>query len=90
MHWLQGTFATRFNRFRKERGHLFQGRYQAILIEDAAALARVVDYIHLNPVRAEQVTAEQMVDFSWSSLRLFVRGERPDCWCRRIFCGRRA
>ncbi len=26
MYWLQGTFATRFNRFRKERGHLFQSR----------------------------------------------------------------
>jgi REP element-mobilizing transposase RayT len=78
MHWLQGTFATRFNRFRKERGHLFQGRYQAILIEDEAALARVVDYIHLNPVRAGIVTAEQVLDFAWSSLRLFVRGERPD------------
>jgi putative transposase len=51
MHWLQGTLATRFNRFRQEHGHLFQGRYHALLIEDTAALGRVVDYIHLNPVR---------------------------------------
>jgi len=29
MHWLQCTFATRFNRLRDERGHLFQGRYKA-------------------------------------------------------------
>ncbi len=43
MHWLQSTFATRFNRLRQVRGHLFQGRYQALLVEDAAALARVVD-----------------------------------------------
>jgi len=28
MHWLESTFATRFNRFRSERGHVFQGRYQ--------------------------------------------------------------
>jgi REP element-mobilizing transposase RayT len=41
MHWLQSTFATRFNRFRSERGHLFQGRYQSLLIEDWTALARV-------------------------------------------------
>ena len=34
MHWLQSTFASRFNRLRGERGHLFQGRYQALLIED--------------------------------------------------------
>lgn len=77
MHWLQSTFATRFNRFRDERGHLFQGRYQAVLIEDAAALARVVDYIHLNPVRAGIVAAEQLEGFRWSSLRRFGRGERP-------------
>src|SRR5690554_3673765 len=29
MRWLQSTFANRFNRFRKENGHVFQGRYKA-------------------------------------------------------------
>lgn len=77
MHWLQSTFATRFNRLRQERGHLFQGRYQALLIEDSAALANVVDYIHLNPVRAAIVTAEQLGGFRWSSVRRFIRPERP-------------
>ena len=77
MHWLQTTFATRFNRLKQERGHLFQGRYQALLIEDSAALARVVDYIHLNPVRAEIMTPEQLVGFRWSSLRRFAREGRP-------------
>jgi len=80
MHWLQSTFSTRFNRFRKERGHLFQGRYQALIIEDGAVLARVVDYIHLNPVRAGIVTVEQLADFRWSSLRRLVRGPRPAAW----------
>jgi REP element-mobilizing transposase RayT len=77
MHWLQSTFATRFNRFRRERGHLFQGRYQALLIENAAALARVVDYIHLNPARAGILPAGQIVDFQWSSLRRLREKERP-------------
>jgi putative transposase len=77
MHWLQSTFATRFSRLHQERGHLFQGRYQAILIEDAAALARVVDYIHLNPVRARVVSTEHLGGFRWSSLSRFVRGPRP-------------
>src|SRR4051812_47665112 len=49
MHWLQSTYATRFNRYRSDRGHLFQGRYQSPVIEDAAVLVRVVNYIHLNP-----------------------------------------
>lgn len=77
MHWLQSTWATRFNRFRHEQGHLFQGRYQAILIEDAAALGRVVDYIHLNPVRAKIVLPDQVRHFRWSSLAGIVRGDGP-------------
>ena len=40
MHWLQGTFACRFNRFRKQHGRLFQGPYKALLIEDTGALRR--------------------------------------------------
>lgn len=74
MHWLQSTWATRFNRFRNERGHLFQGRYQALLIEDAAVLGKVVDYIHLNPVRAKIVSAEQVGNYPWSSLGGIVKG----------------
>lgn len=38
MHWLQSTLATRFNRLRRESGHLFQGRYQAFLVEKMALL----------------------------------------------------
>jgi putative transposase len=77
MHWLQSTFCSRFNRFRKVRGHLFQGRYQALLIEDASALARVADYIHLNPVRAKIVTAEMLLSFATSSLPRFGSESRP-------------
>lgn len=76
MHWLQSTFATRFNRFHRERGHLFQGRYQALLVENETYLVRLVDYIHLNPVRAGVVPPEQVMAFRWSSLGRFVRGNR--------------
>jgi len=76
MHWLQSTVATRFNRFRDERGHLFQGRYHSGLIEDYRVLGHVVDYVHLNPVRAGIVAADQAASFRWSSLGRFVRGER--------------
>jgi putative transposase len=78
MHWLQGTLATRFNRFRDERGHLFQGRYQSTLVENFAGLAGLVDYIHLNPVRAGIVPAEKAAAFRWSSLSRFVKGPRFD------------
>lgn len=52
MQWLQATFANRFNRFRSENGHVFQGRYHAKVLENEAALAAVAHYIHLNPVEA--------------------------------------
>jgi putative transposase len=77
MHWLQSTFCSRFNRFRRVRGHLFQGRYQALLVEDTSVLARVIDYIHLNPVRAKLVTPETILSFSKSSLPWFINGSRP-------------
>lgn len=77
MHWLQSTFATRFNRFRSERGHLFQGRYQALLVEDWTSLARVVNYLHINPVRAGIVPAVQVAAFRWSSLPRFMKASRP-------------
>lgn len=76
MHWLQSTFATRFNRFRAERGHLFQGRYQSLVVENTAALSRLVDYIHLNPVRAGIVSADQVTAFRWSSLSWLVKKKR--------------
>lgn len=89
MHWLQSTYATRFNRFRGERGHLFQGRYQSLLVEDAEALARVVDYIHLNPVRAGIVDIDHVGAFRWSSLARFRRKDSPrwllaDRWLRQL------
>jgi REP element-mobilizing transposase RayT len=75
MHWLQTTWSSRFNRFRSESGHLFQGRYRALLIENGAVLGKVVDYIHLNPVRAKIVPPEQVKAYRWSSLGEIVRGE---------------
>jgi putative transposase len=77
MHWLQSAFATRFNRFRRENGHLFQGRYQARLIEGSTSLVRVVNYIHLNPVRAQLVRPEQVAQYRWTSLRHLIHPPRP-------------
>ncbi len=89
MHWLQSTFAVRFNRLRDERGHLFQSRYKAILVEPGPHLARVVNYIHLNPQRAGIVSLDLLAQFRWSSYRRFLRGDRPpflECgpWLREL------
>src|SRR5690606_35654573 len=67
MTWLQGTFATRFNRFRGESGHVFQGRYKAILVEPGRTVLGLVNYIHLNPVRARLCEVEGLNTYGLSS-----------------------
>jgi REP element-mobilizing transposase RayT len=67
MQWLQATFANRFNRSRGERGHLFQGRYKALLVETGAPLGQVCHYLHLNPVRAGIVPPARLAEFRYSS-----------------------
>jgi len=67
MRWLQSVFANRFNRYRQERGHLFQGRFRSILVEDGDRLAWLAHYIHLNPVRAGICDLEGLKGFRFSS-----------------------
>lgn len=78
MRWLQSVFATRFNRFRKERGHLFQGRFKSVIVEDMERLGWVCHYIHLNPVRARLCVAADLKQHRWSSF-WFLKNprERP-------------
>jgi REP element-mobilizing transposase RayT len=78
MRWLQSTFATRFNRFRNERGHVFQGRYKSLLINEDRPLLGLIDYIHLNPVRAEICTVEEIKGYVRSSFpKYFKRSVQP-------------
>lgn len=79
MHWLQVTFAVRFNRLRNEHGHLFQGRYKALLVEDGDPLGAVCHYIHLNPVRAGLVPVARLQTYRHSSYwYLWHPGHRRD------------
>jgi len=65
MQWINVSYATYFNRKRKRSGHLFQGRFKAILIEADAYLKHLSRYIHLNPVKAKMVS--RPADYRWSS-----------------------
>ncbi len=76
MHWLLTTFAVRFNRLRSAQGHLFQGRYKAIVLQDEEVWARVADYIHLNPLRAHVIEPKLLARFRWSSLQRYVQDKR--------------
>jgi putative transposase len=79
MQWLQSTFANRFNRLVRDRGHVFQGRYKALLIEEGDSLLRVVNYIHLNPVRAGVRQVETLGEYELSSFPKVFRRECPSC-----------
>lgn len=81
MQWLQSVFANRFNQFRSERGHVFQGRFKALVVEPGSNLTRVIDYIHLNPVRAGLIRLEDLCRYRPSSFACFFlpRRSRPKC-----------
>ena len=78
MRWLQGTFGIRFNAFRGERGHVFQSRYKSLVIEEGRPLLGLVNYIHLNPVRAGIVTVAELREYEWSSYPKFFTRRPPE------------
>ena len=67
MRWLQSVYANRFNRYRQEGGHLFQGRYKSLIVENRERLGWLCHYIHLNPVRAKICPVEELAAYRWSS-----------------------
>jgi len=80
MRWLQVTFAMKFNRFRKESGHVFQGRYKSLIVEPGDSLGPLCHYIHLNPLRARMVTPEALASHPWNSLHWLVRPRERKGW----------
>jgi REP element-mobilizing transposase RayT len=80
MKWLQGTWARRFNGFRKIVGRPFQGRYKALLVEPGHAFAQVCHYIHLNPVRAGVVEPGAVETYRWGSLSRFLDKRGRPSW----------
>jgi len=65
---------TRWINSRHQRmGHLFQGRYKALLVDKDSYMLELVRYIHLNPVRAGLVATP--VDYEWSGHRTYLGKE---------------
>ena len=82
MHWLQSSFANRFSKFIGERGHVFQGRYKSLILDGDFSLLKVVDYIHLNPVRANLISVDQLKNFKYSSFpKYFGKHRHPRLRC---------
>jgi putative transposase len=79
MKWLLGTYTGRFNRRHKQPGHLFSGRYKSLIVDGSGNgyLRTVCEYVHLNPVRAKLVTAEEPLRrYRWSSWPEYLKEPR--------------
>ena len=77
MRQLNGVYTQRFNRRHKRVGHLFQGRFKAILVDRDSYLLELSRYIVLNPVRAHMVTTADQ--YPWSSYLATVgAASKPD------------
>jgi len=74
MRQLNGVYTMRFNRHHGSVGHVFQGRYKAIVIQKESHLLEVCRYVVLNPVRAKGVEAPE--GWRWSSYRATAGIER--------------
>ena len=70
MRQLNGVYAQRFNRRHRRVGHLFQGRFTAILVERDSQLLAVARYVLLNPVRAG--LRQRAEEWPWSSYRATI------------------
>ena len=88
MKWLQGTYTQRFNGRHGVFGHLFEGRYNAVVVDGSSRgyFEVVGTYIHLNPARAGliRVGQEALKRYRWSSYPWYLSrvGQGPK-WLRR-------
>jgi putative transposase len=65
MRQLNGVYTQAYNRRHRKVGHIFQGRFKAILVEKESYLLELCRYVVLNPVRAKSVKSPE--DWRWSS-----------------------
>ncbi len=78
MRQLNGVYTQRFNQSHNRVGHVFQGRYKAILVQKDAYLLELSRYIVLNPVRAGMVRSAR--DWPWSNYRATAGMSEPPNW----------
>jgi REP element-mobilizing transposase RayT len=83
MHFINTSFTVYLNKRYKRVGHLFQGRFKAILLEAETYAQELSRYIHLNPLRAGIVRRPE--DYPWSSLREYLGQRKPPRWLDTSF-----
>ena len=83
MRHINGAYTTYFNVKRSRSGHLFQGRYKAILVDIDEYAKELSRYIHLNSVRAKIVETPE--EYNWSSYNSYIGKQKPAEWLYRDF-----
>ena len=78
MQWFGTTYTRRFNNRNCKKGHLFQGRYKSILVQNDAYLMQLSCYIHRNPLRAGIV--KRLIDYKWSSYPIYAYAKKGPDW----------
>jgi REP-associated tyrosine transposase len=78
MRQLNGLYTQRFNRRHGLSGHLYQGRYKAILIQKENYLLELTRYVVLNPLRADMV--KKLEDWPWSSYLATINAVSAPEW----------
>jgi REP-associated tyrosine transposase len=83
MQHINGAYTNYFNVKRKRSGHLFQGRYKAIVIEADEYAQELSRYIHLNPVRAGMAARPE--EYRWSSYLDYAGMRKRSEWLETSF-----
>lgn len=81
MSQLNGVFTQKTNRKHNHVGHVFQGRFKAILVQKEEYLLELTRYVVLNPVRAGMVTG--LLDWEWSSYLAMVGDVTCSDWLEK-------
>jgi REP element-mobilizing transposase RayT len=80
MRQLNGEYTQAFNRLHRRVGHLFQGRFKAVLVEKESHLLELCRYVVLNPVKAKGMKVAKPEAWPWSSYRATVGEETGPGW----------
>jgi len=95
MHYIHTAYTVWMNKRNRRTGHLFEGPYKAVVMEESGYLLTVSGYVHLNPVRMRgwrdrptQERLERVRTYPWSSYAAYTRAGKargPEVSCDRVW-----
>ena len=87
MRQLNISYTGYYNRRHRRIGHLYQGRFKAIVVDKDSYLLELSRYVHLNPIRikakaqrSETERIREISQYQWNSLPGYLDGKRTASW----------